>query len=505
MEHRNNRMPFYIRKSLKAGPFRFNLSKSGVGVSVGIPGFRVGSGPRGNYVHTGRNGFYYRATLPSGSNTNRQNFSDTPFAPSYTPPISTTQVTEIKTAEVLSLQDSSFKSLLDEINRKQRRPFYYKIWGFLFIVLFVSLNAFFRIQTWFYFVAIPIAMVITVLTYLRDQVAKTTVLFYDLDGEVEKAYQRLHDTFQELQSCSRAWHIGAQGNIYGAYERKIQAGATSLIKRSSIIMHTRGPSQVSTNIAVPTIPAGRYRLYFLPDEILVFDGSQFGAVPYSDISLTTSNTRFIESDSVPHDTEVIDHTWQYVNKSGGPDRRFKYNRQIPVVRYSELLFRSSKGVSIFLQLSRPNSGSEFSSALREMAVVIENNSVAVSVKTDNTTTDSSFEKSVTELYTLLGHKILRTLRRSESTIDFYIQNQKGEKWIVRLENCSRVDDNLVREFHGMIQIEKPTQSALITSGIFTDRAREFINDKTIHLVDKNLFASYLQQARAFGQSNASKQ
>jgi Protein of unknown function (DUF4236) len=43
----------YIRKSVRAGPFRFNLSKSGVGVSAGVPGFRIGTGPRGNYVFAG--------------------------------------------------------------------------------------------------------------------------------------------------------------------------------------------------------------------------------------------------------------------------------------------------------------------------------------------------------------------------------------------------------------------------------------------------------------------
>src|SRR5690349_19826240 len=59
-------MGFYIRKSVRVGPFRFNLSKSGIGVSAGVPGFRVGMGPRGNYIHAGRGGFYYRATLPSG-------------------------------------------------------------------------------------------------------------------------------------------------------------------------------------------------------------------------------------------------------------------------------------------------------------------------------------------------------------------------------------------------------------------------------------------------------
>lgn len=35
-------MGFTYRKSIKLGPFRVNLSKSGVGASVGGPGFRTG-------------------------------------------------------------------------------------------------------------------------------------------------------------------------------------------------------------------------------------------------------------------------------------------------------------------------------------------------------------------------------------------------------------------------------------------------------------------------------
>ena len=56
-------MGFYLRKSISAGPFRFNLSGSGLGLSVGVKGFRVGTGPRGNYVHMGRDGLYYRASF----------------------------------------------------------------------------------------------------------------------------------------------------------------------------------------------------------------------------------------------------------------------------------------------------------------------------------------------------------------------------------------------------------------------------------------------------------
>ena len=60
-------MGFYFRKSIRVGPLRFNLSKSGIGVSAGVRGFRVGTGPRGNYVHMGVGGLYYRSTLPSSS------------------------------------------------------------------------------------------------------------------------------------------------------------------------------------------------------------------------------------------------------------------------------------------------------------------------------------------------------------------------------------------------------------------------------------------------------
>lgn len=58
-------MGFYLRKSIRVGPLRFNLSRSGIGVSAGIPGLRVGIGPRGNYVRIGSGILKYRATLPS--------------------------------------------------------------------------------------------------------------------------------------------------------------------------------------------------------------------------------------------------------------------------------------------------------------------------------------------------------------------------------------------------------------------------------------------------------
>lgn len=64
-------MGLYLRKSFRAGPIRFNLSKSGLGLSGGVKGARLGVGPRGTYVHAGRHGLYYRKHLSSGRSRNQ--------------------------------------------------------------------------------------------------------------------------------------------------------------------------------------------------------------------------------------------------------------------------------------------------------------------------------------------------------------------------------------------------------------------------------------------------
>ena len=67
--------------------------------------------------------------------------------------------------------------------------------------------------------------------------------------------------------------------------------------------------------------------------------------------LWTTND-FIEEEGVPSDAEVVGHTWRFVNKSGGPDRRFNNNRQIPKVLYLQMRLRSSEGLRKVLYFSR---------------------------------------------------------------------------------------------------------------------------------------------------------
>jgi hypothetical protein len=83
-------MGWSFRKSKKFGPFRLNLSKSGVGMSVGVKGARVSVGPRGTRLNLEKYGVRYNTKLGGSTGGNRsygsqavlQEYSN---SPSYSP------------------------------------------------------------------------------------------------------------------------------------------------------------------------------------------------------------------------------------------------------------------------------------------------------------------------------------------------------------------------------------------------------------------------------------
>lgn len=355
-------MGFYIRKAIRVGPFRFNLSKSGVGVSAGVKGLRFGTGPRGNYVHMGRGGLYYRKTLPSGAGGRNQAPNSPEFQQSNTG-IEHEPLKEIESAHITQMVDSSSADLVTEMNDKRKK---FRIWPFIAVLgAILTFIAFKNSET------PTIALVIAVLTValavlasIKDGLRKTTVLFFELDPEIEALYQKLHDSFGQLSSSSSKWHVEAEGAVK---DRKRNAGATSVIKRTLISLGIGNPPYVKTNVTVPSIPVGKQTLYFFPDKVLIFEKNGVGAVSYPNLRISVENTRFIEDGSVPRDAKVVDKTWKYVNKRGGPDKRFKDNRELPIALYEDLNFTSDTGLNERIEISRVGFGDDFSNAISMLA------------------------------------------------------------------------------------------------------------------------------------------
>ena len=148
---------------------------------------------------------------------------------------------------------------------------------------------------------------------------KTVVLLYDLDSDAQRDCAALVRGLEVAGSCNKVWNVDAQAKVY---DQKRNAGATSVIRRDVVRIRSAPPPFVRTNVPVPVLLAGEEMLYFFPDRVLVYTSRGVGALSYGALNFTRRETRFIEEGGVPRDAKVVDRTWRFVNKGGGPDRRF---------------------------------------------------------------------------------------------------------------------------------------------------------------------------------------
>lgn len=362
-------MGFYIRKAIRVGPLRFNLSKSGVGVSAGIKGLRLGTGPRGNYVHMGRGGLYFRKSFspsagrPAIGSKDMLRLPRSEETPSQQVPSGTVgPLHDIESGCIEHMVDATSAELLQEMNDKVRKIRLLPGAIALSIVGILGLFAA-GMSIWLVVLSGLIAIAICWLASMKDELRKTTVILYDLDREVENAYANLHDAFGVLRTCSRAWHIEARGEVRNA---KYHAGASGIMKRKQFSLTFGAPPFVKTNIDVPLVPVGRQILAFLPDRLLVFQSAKVGAVSYQALDISLNESRFIEDESVPQDATVVGKTWRYVNKNGGPDRRFKANRELPICAYDQIHLSSITGLNEVIQVSRRGAGYDLREALSSL-------------------------------------------------------------------------------------------------------------------------------------------
>jgi hypothetical protein len=331
-------MGFYIKKSLSFGGLRFNLSRSGVGASYGVRGMRVGSGPRGNYVHMGMNGIYYRQTLGGKSAAPARNAAPGRPAPQAQPVPQAGPGVDIDSGDVSGIVDASSQAVVDEISVKRRRL---PLWPLsLPLLLFPPVG-------WALF---PLAVLL--ITCLIDRRRRTTVLFYNIEAQQEAELRIFYSSIDEMISCNTIWHVTSQA----VTNKKHSAGAQSGYYANIINIKYKLPKFVKTNVLVPEIPVGKQTMYLFPDRIFIFDGKKVGGLSYESLTLTQKQLRFVEQGAPPKDATIAGHTWLHVNRSGQPDSRFANNKQLPIMAYSEVNFTSGTGLNERLMLSRKDAG-----------------------------------------------------------------------------------------------------------------------------------------------------
>lgn len=334
-------MGWRIRKSINLGlGFRINLSKSGIGYSWGFPGYRTtklaNGGTRQTYSIPGTGISYVDQ---QGKNKNNQNYDS-----------QTNLITgETTIFENVPIEDITKNDpILKEINKVRSLNI---LSNLLIIVGFCI----------FIHPAFILSLIIGLIMKFIVSYIIRIKLYYEFDEENRKMYNSLKEIWISLSKSQKLWQVNSSTKVFNT---KYNAGAGHNISRSSAYISNKTPKFIKTNIDIYGLNLHNQRIYFTPDRILVFKPLKkvFGCT-YRDMFLGLASTRFIESERVPQDAEIIDYTWKFTNKDGSRDLRFSNNRKYPICKYGELTLKSPNGIHTIILFSNHNTAEDIQSKL----------------------------------------------------------------------------------------------------------------------------------------------
>jgi hypothetical protein len=362
---------FRFRRSVKVLPgLRLNLSGSGASVSLGGRGLHYTIGPKGTRTSIGfpGTGLSWTEYTPyrSGSSTDRarnRSFSHTNTSmPRITPSVS-----PLETQPSLTLIESTSGNEINALSTNQLAPLLNKArrrFRLAIPTLIASLCLFvLAIRAAPQDLVGPAALYLTVfvpVALILDRYRRSVRISFKLNSAAQTISEVLSEAFLELKVSDAIWSIRAEG--YTA-DWKRNAGATKLNQRDRIWPQLARPDCIRGNVVAPLVKLGATELFFLPDAILIVSKNSVAALHYRDLHFAHRTTKFIEDDRAPRDATIVGQTWRFVNKSGGPDRRFNFNRQLPVCLYGEMDFSSEGGLNGKIQFSNISAGEKFGRAI----------------------------------------------------------------------------------------------------------------------------------------------
>lgn len=323
-------MGLNFRKSINLGcGFRINLSKSGVGYSWGVGGFRITKTAKGTIRRTASiRGTGISYTSEAGTrkrdtvqNREQNNYYDTENIVNSSADLILSEgledILSVARNRILINQIANIGIIVSSILMLVK--IYFLISLLIFIILKVYIRTFGLIG----------------LDYVID------------DDQKDVVFQRINP-FARTALSEKCWRIIQSNKVI---DKKYTGGASNSVKRVLCKTFQRAVFPFKSSTAAVSFKSGNETLIFLPDKLFIIQGNKIGALDYNDISKSISNKRFIEDGMVPKDTQIVGYTWQYVNKSGDPDKRFKNNRKLPICQYGEIKLKSTLGLNTIIMFS----------------------------------------------------------------------------------------------------------------------------------------------------------
>lgn len=334
-------MGLRYRKSINlGGGFRVNLSKSGIGYSWGVKGYRItktADGKTRQTVSIPGTGISYvdeRKGRRSGSSTG-------PAGPQSNPLSEYSDVHKVSSADINSLRSPAYDELFSQNKR-------IKLFRTLLIVLAVLT------------IAIPPVCIASLVALAVLLVKGRCSISYEFeDGEME-AWTKLSSAWRSVADSKSLQEITLTAKSKNA---KKTAGIENAVSTEKVTSGCKLPWYLTTNIHPIVFKFHGQQVAIMPDRLLILGKRQLGAIDYSDVKFGISAIGFVETGPIPSDSERISTVWAYANKDGSPDKRYSNNKQFPVMKYGKIVFTSPSGLNIQLLCSDESASDRLNSLL----------------------------------------------------------------------------------------------------------------------------------------------
>jgi hypothetical protein len=217
-----------------------------------------------------------------------------------------------------------------------------------------------------------VALRMTEIATLRGNLEASRIsISFDMQTAVADPHRRMLDAFNQLAQSQGSWVMQTSQQI----ERvKARSMSNTVVERRS----TRLARQSDTLVDTADLPLslsvqnGRSTAYFYPGFVLVIDAarSDFALIDLKELDVRHSASHFTETEMIPSDAKMVSKVWAKSNKDGSRDRRFKDNRELPVMGYGRLELTAHGGLHEAFLFSRPDASEAFARAITDLKRVL---------------------------------------------------------------------------------------------------------------------------------------
>ncbi|UPM50129.1 DUF4236 domain-containing protein [Synechococcus sp. A10-1-5-1] len=188
-------------------------------------------------------------------------------------------------------------------------------------------------------------------------------LAVEMDAECRASYLQCQHSFDALTRCASIWDVTSGSDVDRVRSRS--AAAMSIERSTTKCLRQGVPGISSPELPLVFLNRNGADIYVYPGFFVMYESpSRMGILDMAELEVSYESTRFIETEAVPPDSSRVGEVWEKSNKDGSRDKRYAENRQLPVMEYGEITFRSRSGIYEKYMFSDARQAGSFFDALQ---------------------------------------------------------------------------------------------------------------------------------------------